>query len=445
MLEIEDYVLRNGLRVKLCRRPGLHRISALLNVASGCRDERLPGTAHMLEHMIFRGSRRYPSLRALSEAFEAHGADFNACTAREVTSFDVVMPPESFEAVMGLLGEVISEPKLTGIAAERDIIREEIIADYDGENGLICVDDLICRLFYGEAGRPIAGDPEDLENISRAEVQAYYTAHYAASNMLLVITGAFGDTSHVIEVLEQAFSGLCAMCERWPRREMPSQYLAMIAENPTPREVPKLCVKKYDGSTQTEVVFGFLCPSMHAADNAALEMLVRILDDGMASRLSRRLVEELALVYDADASLSVTQESVLFQIGASCRHRRVGRLVSAVYELLADLVQNGVSESELDRVKRRLSWEHLALCDGLVSLAEWISARDLNGLSCDMSERCARLLGVSGAEIREQARVLLERRPHIVAMVGNPGPKTLDEVRQAMSEHLRCDIEVTQL
>ena len=73
MLGIEDYQLGNGLRVKLCRRPGLHRVSALLNVASGCRDERLPGTAHMLEHMIFRGSRRYPSLRALSEAFEAHG------------------------------------------------------------------------------------------------------------------------------------------------------------------------------------------------------------------------------------------------------------------------------------------------------------------------------------------------------------------------------------
>ena len=445
MLEIENHVLGNGLRVKLCRRSGLHRVSVLLNVASGCRDERLPGTAHMLEHMIFRGSRQYPSLRALSEAFEAHGADFNACTAREITSFDVVMPPESFAPVMSLLGEVISEPRLTGIAAERDIIREEIISDYDDENGLICVDDLICELFYGDAGRPIAGDPDDLENINKAEVQAYYAAHYAASNMLLVVTGAFGASEDVIQVLEQAFSALPTHAERWPRRKMPAHYLHAIENPDAARILPQLCLKKHDGSTQSEVVFGFLCPGMRSEGSAALEMLVRILDDGMASRLSRRLVEELALVYDADASLSVTQESVLFQIGASCRHRRVGRLVSAVYDLLAEIVRDGIPDSELMRVKRRLSWEHLALRDGLVSLAEWITAREMNGMSCDMDERCRRLEAVTGDEIQAQARCLLEQRPHIVAIVGNPGPKTQDEIQTAMSSYLSCQIETTIL
>ena len=89
-LSPEAFALHNGMTVILCDRPHLHRVFMMLNVSSGCRDENLSGTAHMLEHLIFRGTDAYPSLRALSEAFETRGADFNAFTAREVTSFEIV-------------------------------------------------------------------------------------------------------------------------------------------------------------------------------------------------------------------------------------------------------------------------------------------------------------------------------------------------------------------
>lgn len=433
-LELEEYELSTGMRVMLCRRPELHRICLLLNISSGCRDERLPGTAHMLEHLMFRGSKRLPSLRALSAAFEAYGADFNAYTAREVTSFDVSMPAESVVPVLELLGEVMSTPKLTGIAAERDIIREEILSDYDADNNLINVDDMLVRLFFGEAGRPIAGDPDELAAITRAEVEAFYQAHYAAPNMLLVIAGPIGDSKELLSELEKSFSGINKVFKPWRRREMPAEYARALTSGK--KVEPRLCIKKYDGATQSEALLGFLCGPVTSPSFASLEMLVHVLDDGMASRLSRRLVEELALVYDAEAFLSTTQESTLMQIRVTCRHRRVARVLTAVYELLNEIAQSGVDEDELQRLRRRVIWESRGMLDNVAQMAQWLSTMKLQKMSCELSDRGRMLVSVSADDIQNMAKMLLNSMPHIVAVVGDIGERAADEIRDVMSEHL---------
>ncbi len=437
----EKHELSNGMRVVICRRPHLHRICLLLNVASGCRDEHLPGTAHMLEHLVFRGSKNHPSLRLLSEAFEACGADFNAYTAREVTSYDVSMPAESLGNVLSLLGEVICGPRLSGIASERDIIREEILSDYDADNSLINVDDLLVSQFYGEAGRPIAGDPDDLAKISRSEVVAFYEAHYAAPNMLLVMTGPIGPTQEVLDVLESSFRNLRREFNPWRRRAMPEIYFRALTENR--RTEPRLCLKKYDGATQSEVLLGFLTPAAGSAAFPAIEMLVRVLDDGMASRLSRRLVEECALVYDTEAFISTTQESTLLQIRATCRHRRVARVLGAVYELIREIARDGIEDAELDRLRKRVIWEHLGMLDGVAQLAQWLSSMILQDMPSDIRVRCQKLVSVSGEDIRAAAEHLLESCSHIAAIVGDIGDRGVDEIRETMKQSLNTGIGVT--
>ncbi|MBQ9395476.1 MAG: insulinase family protein [Proteobacteria bacterium] len=443
LLNVEEVKLESGMRVMLWRRPELHRVCILLNVAAGARDERLPGTAHMLEHLIFRGSRKYPSLRLLSAAFEEHGADFNAYTAREVTSFDVSMPAESLLPVIGLLGEVMTRPKLNGIAAERDIIREEILSDYDADNSLINVDDWLVRLFYGDAGRPIAGDPDDLAKISSAEVRDFYDAHYAAPNMLLVVAGPIGPSDEVIEVIRNAFSGLNPTYSPWHRRGMAECYARALSDGTAVD--PRLCIKKYDGATQSEALLGFLCGRVDSPEFAPLEMLVHVLDDGMASRLSRRLVEELALVYDTEAFISTTQESTLMQIRVTCRHRRAARVINAIYELLREIARDGLEPDELVRLQRRVIWENRALLDNVEQMAQWLSTTRLQNMPCELSTRSQTLLAVTEADIRRTASRLLETLPHIVAIVGDLGERAADEIRAVMQENLKKNITMTSI
>lgn len=440
---IETLKLSNGMQVMLCPMGQMHRCQVLLNVASGCRDERRPGTAHMLEHLIFRGSKAYPGLRALSEAFEAYGADFNAFTAREVTSFEVSSPAESLEAVLMMLGEVMREPKLHGIAAEREIIREEILPDYDADNTLINVDDLMVSLFYGEAGRPIAGDPDDLAQITREEVVGFYEAHYAAPNMVLVMAGAVGDAASMKPILEAAFGGISRAFRPWPRREMPTEYREAISKNNSVKS--RLCVKKYDGAVQSEVLLGFLECEASRPEFSAIEMLIRVLDDGMASRLSRRLVEELALVYDAEAFLSTTQESTLAQIRVSCRHRRVSKVVSAVYAILSEIARDGVEREELERIRRRVVWEHIGMLDNTGQWVSWLSTMKLQHLPYDLRARCEALCAVTGEEIRSVARGMLRERAHIVAVVGDPSAHICEEIQAVMEKNLEREVVFSKL
>ena len=440
-LALQAFTLSHGMRVLVCPRPGMHRCHLVLNVASGCRDERLPGTAHMLEHLIFRGSRLHPGLRLLSEAFEELGADFNAYTAREVTAFEVSAPAESLEAVAALLGEVMTEPKLRGIAAERDIIREEILADYDADGSLINVDDLLVELFYGEAGRPIAGDPADLAKLTREEIVAFYRAHYAAPNMLLVLAGAVGDCDRLRGVLEAAFAAVPADFAPWRRREMPADYAAALRGDGDVE--PRLCVKRYDGAMQSELILGFLGAGTNGPQFHALEMLMRVLDDGMASRLSRRLVEELALVYDAEAFLSTTQESTLAQVRVSCRHRRVPRVLDAVYGILSEIASDGVTDGELQRLRRRVVWEHVGMLDGMSQLVSWLGTMSLQGLPCDQRARCAALCAVTDAEIRAAAGRMLQTMPHIVAVVGDLGESAANEIAGVMESRLGRLVKVS--
>lgn len=441
LLNVEAVKLESGMQVLLWRRPELHRVCILLNVAAGARDERLPGTAHMLEHLIFRGSKKYPSLRMLSSAFEEYGADFNAYTAREVTSFDVSMPAESLLPVVDLLGEVMTNPKLTGIAAERDIIREEILSDYDADNTLINVDDWMVRLFYGEAGRPIAGDPDDLAKISSAEVRGFYEAHYAAPNMLLVMAGPIGPSNVLVDAVRKAFSGLNQTYSPWRRRNMTDYYARALAGGPAVE--PRLCIKKYDGATQSEALLGFLCGRVDLPDFAPLEMLVHVLDDGMASRLSRRLIEELALVYDAEAFISTTQESTLMQIRVTCRHRRTARVISAVYDLLKEIACSGVERDELIRLQRRVIWENLGMLDNVEQMAQWLSTMKLQNMPCELSVRSRALLAVTDADIRKTAARLLDSTPHITAVVGDLGERAAEEIRSVMQDKLNKNITLT--
>ena len=439
-MALERRTLGNGLRVVLCRNDTVHRVCVMVNVGSGCEDERVPGTAHMLEHLMFRGTKRYPSFGRLSEAFERLGADFNAFTSREVTSFDVSLPSESLDGVLSLLGEVMMSPRLSGIASEREIIREEILPDYDGDR-LISVDDLLVREFYGEAGHPIAGDPNELDGITRGDVESFFRAHYVASNMVVVLTGAFGPTGDVLGALERAFGGLASVPVCRNRRRMPQEIReAALNARSVRLFVPRVVVQDYDGASQSEVSMGFLFGGAGSGELDALEMLVRVLDDGMASRLSRRLVEEEALVYDVEAFLSLSQGTSLLQVRPSCRPRRVVRLVGSVYGILREIVRDGVSDEELDRVRRRVAWEHEELLDGVSRLAQWLSTMVMQGGVCDVSGRSAELCAVSAESVRDMARRCLEVQPHIVAVVGCPGPRTLDGLRDTVRASLGCEL-----
>ncbi len=431
-LPMATQILDNGAHVVFCNLPHLHRVSLSVSFGVGSRDEAPAshGVAHLLEHLMFRGSATHPSLRALNAAFEDIGGNFNGYTSRENTSYETQLPPESLDQGLHLLAQCILSPKLTGIAAEREIILEEILADYDEELRLISADDLLIEaLFAGGLGRSIAGTPQTLQHLTKKAVLDHYASFYRGPLTVIAIVGRIDDVNQSMETVRHCFGqipgGPCGPLDAPPA--------ALVAQ-------PKLRCRRYDGAGQTEMALGMRAPAHDSASYPALELAVRLLDDGLSSRLPRRLIDELGLIYDVEAFVAAFRDSSLFATRIACRHRRVARILDEVLGVLRVLATERAPADEMERAKRRIVWEHQSLLDRPSALAQWLVALAHRGQIADPRARCQRLLEVNPDEVRQVAEQLFFQGGQRVVLIGDLGPKGMERARQVMAKHFDQDV-----
>ena len=136
-------LLPNGLRLLTIETPHLHSASICLYVRAGSRYERQEtnGLSHFLEHMLFRGSARYPSSFALNLAIEELGGTLYAETGRDYSLYQISLHPGHVARGMEILGDLFASPTFRDIDLERKIIVEEILEDLDDRGRNINLDD----------------------------------------------------------------------------------------------------------------------------------------------------------------------------------------------------------------------------------------------------------------------------------------------------------------
>ncbi len=434
-LPLVQATLPNGARVIACDLPHLHRVSLSIGFGVGSRDERaeVHGIAHLLEHMMFRGTETHPSLRAVNEAFEEVGANLNAFTARESTTYETALPPESLGAGIELLADVILNPKLTGIAAEREIILEEILADYSEKDELINADDLLLEELFPHSGlgRAIAGDPAAVRKLTRAAVAHHYAEAYRGPAAVIAMVGPIGDPQAAIARVSEAFAALPA-----------GGNIPRDTSTGAPSSGAAIRYRRNEGTGQTEVAFGVSTfPASHPLF-PAVELGIRLLDDGLSSRLPRRLIDELGLVYDVEAFASAYREHTICEVRATTRHRRVTRVVDELLAVLETLASEPPPADELARVQKRVLWEHQALLDNPPSLAIWLSAAARRGQVADPRARCERLLAVSPEGVREAVETAFFGGGQRLVLVGEQGRRGLENVRQRMAKRCAQTVEL---
>src|SRR6266581_5928399 len=134
-MDYKRTTLQNGLCLLTTHMPGMRSASIAITFTVGSRYEQdhLAGVSHFIEHMLFKGSRHYPTARLISEAIEGVGGVFNASTAKELTSYTARVPGEQLLIVMEVLADMIRHPLFdpTEIEKERGVIIEELSATHD--------------------------------------------------------------------------------------------------------------------------------------------------------------------------------------------------------------------------------------------------------------------------------------------------------------------------
>lgn len=408
----------SGLRALVTPMPWVHRavLTAHLHVGSRYEGEHDNGISHFLEHMLFRGTARHPSAHELAVAFEDLGGTLVAATAADHGTLAIGVPVESLPAVIRLFAEVYRAPLLEGIDVERGIIREEILEDLDENGQLIDGPTLVRELAFEDhpLGRPITGKIESLELFTPEALRAHHERHYTTAGTVLSVAGPVAPDA-VLKLLEEHFQGL-------PAGEVPQ------SAPPGPQSRPRYRHVQHAGS-QTSLHLAFRGPSDRDPLEPAVEMLLRVIDDGMATRLYHRLCDSRGLCYDAGASYEAYADAGLVEFGTETAHERAPEALDEMLRLTEELAETGPTPEELDRAMRRCRWQHEALLDDSAEVAEYLALAELTQSAPTPRDRLVELEAVTRAQVLEVAQRVFRPENLSVVTVGRQSERTRNRLR----------------
>jgi predicted Zn-dependent peptidase len=172
-------------------------------------------------------------------------------------------------------------------------------------------------------------------------------------------------------------------------------------------------------SSQTTLRLGFRAVSDHDAREPAVEMLLRVLDDGMSTRLYERICDRKGLCYDVGALFESYEDDGLFDIAAEVQHARAALVVREILQVLEEIAERGPTATELDKARSRHGWQMRAMLDDSEGLSGFYALAAIADIARTPAQRHAELLEVSRADVREAAAFLFRRDRFGAVAVGS--------------------------
>ena len=415
-----ETTLPSGLRVSAVRMPHVRRSVIDVHTRIGSRFETAAqnGISHFLEHMLHRGTARYPSAHAQALAFEALGGALSAMTYVDHGAISLSGPPENLSALLEILAEVMLSPIFTGLEVEKGIVREEILESLDEDGRSVDADHLLRALAFPDhsLGFPITGSLSTLESFDVPLLRQHHHARYVAEGSVVTIAGPLDPDATIAEVA-RLFAAL--------------QHGAEPAALPPPAQTGlRFSHVKYTGS-QAAVRVGFRAPGEHDPEEPATELLLRVLDDGMATRLYERLCDERGLCYDVSASYEAYSDAGLFDVAADAAPERAEDVVLEIFDVLRSLRDQGPSESELVKAKKRFAWQLAEQDDDPAALSSFYGLGELTGVARTPRDRQQLLEATTLSDVRQAARSLFRSEALNLLVVGPLSAKVRDRIERA--------------
>ena len=340
-----EWTMSNGLRclhIPLPKGDPRFQMTLLLGTGSRHEPKELSGISHFLEHMMFRGSDRYPSFSDLSVAFESLGGEWNAATGHEYTEFFYNGTATKISEIVALFADFIIRPAMHDLETERRIVLRELEGEFNENDISTDPDYHIATQVWAKSSMamPIIGTPETLAKIDIGALRSWYKKHYTPANAVLCVVG--GKVEETKKLLDTEFGSW----QSGPKLVTPSS-IATKFSGPN-----AFWVENSDNEYVVQI--SFVCEGTGSPKTAAYELITRMLSDGFSSRLTRRIREELGLVYDISADLHQYNGSGLISINASVLGENLKPFFREVFAVLDGLSAEKISLEELDRHKHRV-------------------------------------------------------------------------------------------
>jgi predicted Zn-dependent peptidase len=345
-LKINETKLDNGLRIVTARLADARSMTVNIVVGTGSRFENYKvngGVSHFLEHVLFKGSKKYPSAQAIAEAVDAVGGYSNAYTGEDVTSFYIKVPARHGELAIDILCDMVKNPLLdpAEIDRERGVIVEEMNVFRDDPPRYIGT--LVPELIFPDnpLGRDIIGSEAVINAIKPEAIAEYQRQHYRPNNLVVAAAGAV----HHDQVVAQVKAALGDM---EPRRQPEIV--------PVPEEASRQRASEHTKATaQAHFMVASRGYSYEDADEPAARVVAAILGRGMSSRLFTNVRERQGLAYTVFAEVNSFVDTGLFEAYAGVNLDKIEQALDSVMHELELICREPVSEAELRKAQQQLT------------------------------------------------------------------------------------------
>ncbi|MEM7301659.1 MAG: pitrilysin family protein [Pseudomonadota bacterium] len=405
--EVAHFTLKNGMQVVVIPDRRAPVVTHMVWYKAGSADEPAgkSGIAHYLEHLMFKGTKAYPGNTFSARVAEIGGQE-NAFTSQDYTAYFQRVPPEALKDMMTMEADRMTNLVLTDelIIPERDVIQEERRTRTDNNPGSLLSEAVQSAMFQNHRyGIPIIGWMHEVIKLDKDDAIAFYEKFYTPNNAILVVAGDV-EVDAVLQLAKDIYGKIERRAD--PERLVRPQEPPPTAARSVSLSDPRVRAPSFQRS--------YLVPSYGNHRNLeaeALDLLSEILGGSTTSRIYRKLVVEKKLASQAGGYYQGGAiDDTRFIVYATPRPGvTLSQMEEGVDELIAELLKEGVQQSEVDRSVKRLIRSTIFSRDSQTTMARVYGASLVIGETVEeVNKWPERLKAISVDQINAVARKYLK-------------------------------------
>jgi predicted Zn-dependent peptidase len=421
-MEFKKHVLKNGLRVVLAPMKDTEAVTIQILVEAGSKYEKKSnnGISHFLEHMMFKGTKKRPHAKNISEELDGIGGEYNAFTSKEQTGYWVKVPKKHFSLAL----DIVSDMYLNSLLEQKEINKERGVILQEAamyrDTPIRYVWDIFENLLYGDqpSGWDIIGTEENIKRFNKRDFIDYLKNNYLPKNTVITIAGKF-DEKKGLEDVEQIFNK--------PKNNQKKNGKKKTVEN---QKTPQVDIF-YKETDQTHLIMGVRSCGMFHSDRFATVLLGTILGGGMSSRMFLNIREKYGLTYYINsASEQMTDSGYLFA-SAGVEHKNLKKAISLILKEFKKITNKKVTQKELSKAKEYLKGKMLMSLESSSAQASFFGDQELFKKKIDMPEVLFdKIDKVNQDDIMKTAKNIFANKGLNLALVGPH--KNLDELKNML-------------
>jgi len=415
-IDVGEFTLENGMKVVVIPDRRAPVVTHMVWYKVGAADEASgkSGIAHLLEHLLFKGTKKIAP-GEFSKIISRNGGQDNAFASQDYTGYFQRISKDRLEMVMEMEADRMQNLVLTekDIVTERDVVKEERRTRTDNKPTALLSEQMSAALYTAHPyGIPVIGWMSEVAKLNRQDAMDFYRKFYTPSNAILVVAGDV-TAEQVIKLAKKHYGVLKNTTTPGPR---------LRTMEPSPIAARRVIMRDKRASSPY-VMRQYLAPSYTTAKGnkaMALDVLTEILGSGTTSRMYKKIVIEDKVAVSAGSWYSGGQidYGTFGFYGVPAPGNTPEKLEKSIDAIIAEVLEKGVTQKELDRARKVLQAETVYLLDSQSSLARVFGRALVSGLTVsDVINWDDNLNSVTLQDIKNAAADVLQIRRSVTGIL----------------------------